>query len=222
MKKLVSLLLVMVLVLALVPMTASAHNIDYIRVDNGNTTGKPYYYIGIDGKQVGVTQKEYDVLLEAYKKCLIQKEEDFWASGHEPNDHAYRWERNAKYHWLYCPCGCKISMAPHVDPLETEDDICICGLKFSDNTDLVTLWVKNCPPIKNFNKNTTEYTLNAYTYKDVKEIEISTRTFDDFATVELPEDLTLKEGENTFEIKVIAPNKKATKTYTLTVIKEAK
>lgn len=110
-------------------------------------------------------------------------------------------------------------MEPHVDPKDAKDDYCTCGYHFSDNADLVTLWINGCPPIKNFNKNTTEYKLNAYTYKDVKQIKISSRTFDSEATVELPEDLTLKEGSNTFEIKVVAQNQKVTKTYTVTITK---
>ncbi len=129
---------------------------------------------------------------------------------------------DTKYHWFQCACGCKLDMQPHIDPKDAADDYCICGYKFSDNADLVTLWIKGCPVIKNFNKNTTEYTLNAYTYKDITEIEIATRTFDSEATVELPEDLTLKEGENKFEIKVTSENQKVTKVYTVTVIKESK
>ena len=82
------------------------------------------------------------------------------------------------------------------------------------------LFRSGCPPIKGFNKNKTEYTLNAYTYKDVKSVKISTRTFDSQATVELPEDLTLKTGTNTIPVKVTAENQKATKTYTLTIVKE--
>jgi hypothetical protein len=110
-------------------------------------------------------------------------------------------------------------MEPHMDPKDAEDDICTCGYQFSDNADLVTLWVDGCPPIKNFNKNITEYKLKAHTYKDVKEIKIATNTFDSEATVELPEDLTLKAGENKFDVKVIAENQKVTKTYTLIITK---
>ena len=128
---------------------------------------------------------------------------------------------DTQYHWKECACGVKIGMEPHVDPLDTDDNYCICGYHFSDNADLVTLWVKGCPGIKDFKKTKTEYTLNAYTYKDVKEIKISTRTHDSEATVELPEDLTLKEGENKFEIKVISESKKVTKVYTIIVNKEA-
>ena len=129
---------------------------------------------------------------------------------------------NTVYHWIQYACGCKFNVEPHVDPKETDDDYCICGYHFSSNADLVTLWVDGCPPIKKFNKNTTEYELDAYTYKDVKEIKISTNTFDSEATVELPEDLTLKEGENKFEVKVVAENQKNSKVYTLIINKEAK
>ena len=141
---------------------------------------------------------------------------------HPGNEHEYGYASNAKYHWLECPCGCKISMEPHVDPKDAVGDYCTCGYHFSDNADLVTLWVDGCPPIKKFDKNTTEYKLDAYTYKDVKEIKVSTRTYDSEATVELPEDLTLKEGENKFEVKVVAENQKNSKIYTLIINKEAK
>lgn len=128
---------------------------------------------------------------------------------------------NMKYHWKECECGLKISMEPHVDPKDTLDDTCTCGFHFSDNADLVTLWVKGCQPIKDFNKNVTDYTLKTVTYKAVKEVKISTRTFDAQSTVELPEDLTLKKGTNVIPVKVIAGNKKTTKTYTLTIINES-
>lgn len=142
---------------------------------------------------------------------------------HKPNQHSYNgYGFDTQYHWLECACGCKISMENHVDPKETSDDCCICGYVFSDNADLVTLWIGGCPPIKGFDKNKTEYELDAYTYKDVKEIEISVRTFDSQATVELPEDLTLKEGTNKFEIKVTAENQKVTKIYTVIVNKDVK
>lgn len=132
------------------------------------------------------------------------------------------WNCNTKYHWKECICGARLGVEHHVDPLDTKDDYCFCGYHFSDNADLVTLWVKGCPPIEDFNKNHTEYKLNAYTYKDVKKIKIATRTFDSEGTVELPEDLTLKEGENKFDVKVISENKKVTKVYTLIITKEAK
>jgi hypothetical protein len=140
---------------------------------------------------------------------------------HELDMHTYDggYGYNTDYHWIECICGCKISVTPHVNPKDAKDDYCVCGYHFSDDADLVVLWIDGCPGIKNFNKNTTEYELNAYTYKDVKEIRIVTKTNDSEATVELPEDLTLKAGKNTFEVKVTAENQKVTKTYTVTVVK---
>lgn len=217
----ISLLLALVLVLSLIPMIASAVSIHDIKKE-GNTTNQPYYYVDSNGKQVGVSQKQYDEMEAKYKAWLISEEEKLAAANHDPNDHTFGWASNTKYHWLACACGHKINIEPHIDPKDAENDYCTCGYHFSSNTDLVTLWVKGCPPIKDFNKDTTEYELKAYTYKDVKEIKFATRTFDSEATVEYPEDLTLKEGENKFEVKVTAENQKVTKTYTVTIIKESK
>lgn len=141
----------------------------------------------------------------------------------EPHKHKYNiTQYDLKYHWKACSCGQRISMEPHVDPKDAVDDTCTCGLHFSDNADLVVLWVQNCEPIQDFNKNTTEYTLKTVSYKPVTEVKIVARPFDVQSTVELPEDLTLKEGTNTFVVKVTSGNQKVTKTYTLTVVNESK
>ena len=224
MKKLLSLMLALVLLLSLIPMGASALSIhDFAEVKPNPDKAEVAPYVGIThtDKEVNLSQEDYDALLEQYIAYLSSKEELETLANHDLNDNHYSWQTNAKYHWLGCPCGCKINMEPHVDPKDAIGDYCTCGYRFGDNADLVTLWIGGCPGIKNFNKDTTEYTLNAYTYKDVKEIQISTRTFDECATVELPEDLTLKVGENKFEIKVIAENQKVTKVYTVIINKEA-
>lgn len=218
MKKFVSLLLALMLVVSLIPMTASAAKVSVHEIETV-TEGSNGNYIGIkyDGTKVGLTKAEYAAVL-AYWKSLYPTEPPY----HDPGKHEYSVKYNNKYHWLGCPCGCQISMEPHVDPENAENDYCTCGFHFSSNADLVTLWVDGCPCIKDFNKNTTEYTLKAYTYKDVKKVKISTRTADSQATVELPEDLTLKDGENVIPVKVTAGNQRDTKTYTLTIIKESK
>ena len=214
MKKIISLLLALMLVMSMIPMAVSAYTgkdmtevVDYGDGTYGGTT--------TGGDKVALSKDEYNAIL---KEWGIGKHEPI----HEPNKHKYSTQFNTKFHWLGCPCGCKVNMEPHIDPKDAPNDYCTCGYHFSDNADLVTLWVAGCPEIKNFKKTTTEYTLNAYTYKDVKEVRISTRTFDSQATVELPEDLTLKEGTNVIPVKVIAENQKVTKTYTLTIIKESK
>ena len=141
----------------------------------------------------------------------------------KPHVHKYNIvKHNLKYHWTECSCGYKIGIDRHVDPLDTDDDICTCGMHFSDNADLTTLWVKGCEEIEDFNKNVTDYTLKTVSYKSVKEIQIRARTFNAQSTVELPEDLTLKEGTNVFPVKVTSGNRKNIKTYTLTIINESK
>ena len=207
MKKLISLLLVLVLAISLLPLTVAAA-----------TTSTPSYQL-INGKWYEVNSNtevtDSDLLAKLWKAYRENP------ANHEPGKHVYSVKYNNKYHWLACPCGCKISMEPHVDPKDAKDDYCTCGFHFSSNADLVTLWVDGCPPIKDFNMNKTEYTLKAYTYKDVKNVKISTRPYNSQSTVELPEDLTLKEGENVIPVKVIAGNQRDTKTYTLTIIKES-
>lgn len=218
MKKFLSLLLALMLVVSLIPMTVSAAKVSVYDIETV-TQGSNGKYIGIkyDGTKVGLTKAEYAAVLD-YWKSLCPTEPPY----HDPDKHEYSTKYNNKYHWLGCPCGCQISMEPHVDPKDAENDYCTCGFHFSSNADLVTLWVNGCPGIKNFSKDTTEYTLKAYTYKDVKSVKISTRTADSQARVELPENLTLQEGENVIPVKVIAGNQKNTKTYTLTIIKESK
>ena len=210
MKKLISLLLALMLLVSMIPMVVGA-DVPTYRLLNGK-----WYLVSTTLEEVTNSDKIAELWAD-YNSALAAQKKDV----HEPGKHKYGIGFNTKYHWLECACGCKISMEPHIDPKDAPNDTCTCGYHFSSNADLVTLWVNGCPPIENFNKNKTEYTLNAYTYKDVKEVKISTRTFDSEATVELPEDLTLKEGTNVIPVKVIAENQKNTKTYTLTIIKES-
>ena len=225
MKKLISLMLALVLICSLIPMTAFAafNRSDYIYI----LQKKDGTWIGGKLENEAGVPKEYDITKEYLEYLKAQADKDDDDDGEVYLPHSYEdkiigYGCDTKYHWKQCSCGCKIGMERHVDPKDTSDDTCICGYHFSDNADLVTLWVKGCPGIKYFDKNKTEYELDAYTYKDVKEIKISTRTHDSEATVELPEDLTLKEGENKFEVKVHAENQKVTKVYTLIINKEAK
>lgn len=224
MKKLLSMALTLLIILSLIPMSVSAYSWqDFTKIEPNPDPNEAAPYIGTkhDNTTVNLSQIDYDDLEAQYKAHLQHLEELMDAANHEPGQHKFNgYGSNTKYHWLQCACGCRISIELHVDPKDTSDDTCICGYHFSDNADLVTLWVNGCPPIKSFDKTKTEYKLNAYTYKDVKEIKISTRTYDSEATVELPEDLTLKDGENKFDVKVTAENQKVTKVYTLIINKE--
>ena len=178
MKKMLSFLLALLMVISLLPVMASAETGNTPEASSGGT---------------GTKEPEKSAPIPVYY--------------HDPNAHDYDgYGCNTKYHWKLCACGCKISVEPHVDPKDAKDDYCICGYHFSDDADLVVLWIDGCPGIKKFDK-------------DTKEIRIVTKTNDSEATVELPEDLTLKSGENKFEIKVTSENQKVTKIYTVTVVK---
>jgi len=222
MKKLFAMLLALTMLAALLPMSVAADswfNYANFKPINADKVEATKY----DGTVVEISMEDYEALLEQYGDFLAAQEELRKAANHDPNKHSFNgYGSDTKYHWLQCACGCKISMEPHVDPLKAENDTCICGYQFSDNADLVVLWIDGAFPIKNFKKDVTEYEVKAHTYKDFKEVKISTFTHDSEATVEYPEDLTLKEGKNVFEIKVTSENKKVTKTYTVTVVKESK
>ena len=221
MKKLISLMLALVLICSLIPMTAFAA---FNPAQYQTIVGKGDKWYGYKPGEDPDNSTGTDITEDYNKFLAAQKDDDDYEIylPHTSEDKIVGWGCDTKYHWKQCSCGCKIGMELHVDPKDTSDDTCICGYHFSDNADLVTLWIKGCPGIKYFDKKKTEYELNAYTYKDVKEIKISTRTHDSEATVELPEDLTLKEGQNKFEVKVTAENQKVTKIYTLIINKEAK
>lgn len=216
MKKLISLILAFLLIVSVLPISVFAFSPAEYKVIEKR--GDKWFGLK-DGEVLGSGGK--DITKEYAKYLADQAAEEGY--DHDPGDHEYTWAHNLKYHWLQCPCGCKISMEHHVDPKTTADDYCTCGYHFSDNADLVTLWLQDCEGIYDFRSDVTEYEIDAFSYKDVKEIKrISTRTHSAGATVELPEDLTLKEGENRIEIKVTAENQKVTKTYTVIVNKAAK
>lgn len=227
MKKLICLMLSLVLLLSAIPMGAFALSwSEFAKIEPNPDTTEAAPYVGIthNGKEVNLSQKDYDALEAQYKAYLIRQEEKMLNADHSEISHdfnSYGWD--AKYHWMQCVCGCKINMEPHIDPKDAPNDYCTCGYHFSDDADLVTLWLQDCEGLENFRKDVYEYETNAYTYKDVSKIKrIATRTHDSQATVELPEDLTLKEGENRIEIKVTAENQKVTKVYTVIVNKEPK
>lgn len=207
MKKLITLLLLLAMVVSMIPMTVAASTLSpediwniLLQELNKDKDPEPNAPVKPDDDDVG----------EVYLP-------------HNSEDKIVGYGCDTKYHWWQCSCGCKIGMERHVDPKNTTDDTCVCGYHFSDDADLVTLWLDGCLGLKDFRKDVYEYETKAYTYKDVQKIKrIATRTHDSQATVELPEDLTLKEGENKFEIKVTAENQKVTNIYTVTVIKEAK
>lgn len=141
---------------------------------------------------------------------------------YDSHDHEFTTRYDRHNHWEGCDCGEVKNKKSHVDPAEDTDKVCDCGYVFSNNADLVTLWLEGMVLSPRFDKEITEYTANVHTYKDFTATRIKTETFDALAKVELPKDLTLKEGENTFRITVTAEDTVTTKTYTVTAYKTAK
>lgn len=136
--------------------------------------------------------------------------------------HNYEKGFNRIYHWDMCECGKVGEKEHHVDPATDSDKICICDYHFSDNANLTTLWLQDVVPSVVFNPEITDYTGEVRTYLDVTATKITARSFDALATIELPTDLTIKEGLNTFQIKVTAEDKTTTKTYTFKAVKPVK
>lgn len=219
MKKIFALLLALTLLVSLIPMSVAADAwTDYASFKPINAD--KYLATKHTGETTEITTEHFEELMADYGAYLAYLEEQYKAAAHEPNNHSYNgYGSDTKYHWLQCACGCKISEELHIDPKNAPNDMCFCGYKFSDNADLTVLWIEGAFPIKNFNKDVTEYEVKAHTYKDFKEVKISTFTHDSEATVEYPSDLTLKDGKNVYEIKVTSENQKVTKVYTVTVVK---
>lgn len=136
--------------------------------------------------------------------------------------HRYWKAHDRIFHWDMCDCGFIGKKERHVDPAADADKICTCGYHFSDNANLTTLWLTDVVPSVPFNPEITDYTGEVRTYLDVTATKITAYSFDALATIELPTDLTIKEGPNIFRIKVTAEDKTSTKTYTFNAIKPVK
>lgn len=163
---------------------------------------KLYEFIGVfyEGKYHNSVTVNYEISLEAV---------------YVPHTHKYVQKYNRLTHWMGCRCGSVVQKANHVDPATDSDSICTCGYEFSHNADLVTLWLKNMVLSPRFHKDTTEYTGNIHTYKDVTSTRISYKAMDSLATVEVSGGNAIEDGLNIFEVTVTAQDKKTTKTYTV-------
>ena len=136
--------------------------------------------------------------------------------------HKYRPGYNRIYHWSICECGKTTNEIRHVDPATDADKICTCGYKFNDNAQITTLWFTDMNLSPRFSKDIYEYTAETVSWKDVTKTSINAKTFDALAKLQLPEDLTVKDGANKFEILVTAEDKTTTQVYTIIAIKPVK
>lgn len=224
MKKTISLLLALILLLSALPLAGAAAEVkiegyeSVTHVEQG--VNGPYVstYVFSDGSKIVAQDGKvtYSDVAGISKEDIIIKAtggQEFWSPAHR---HEFEWIVNRDGHFYRCTCGAKHHFAEHT--IGT-DGRCICGYKFMDNADLTVLWMRGIKLSPSFKKDVTEYE-GQLLVKDLKETQISAFSFDAKATVELPEDLTLKTGKNVFQIKITAEDGKATKTYTVTVNKE--
>lgn len=243
MKRTVSILLALILMLALLPVGAAAaeqtgmvtvtvyYDDDYtdtycIPVGDAPVTlthggfetlyGTVYEFEYYSNGETSITIPAYDGTAKWYKQW------GYLAEYYKVHTHSYRQRYDRRQHWMGCACGSWYDKESHVDPAADEDKICTCGYRFSNNCDLTTLWLENMTMTERFQKDKTDYTANVFTYKEVSSTAITAVAFDSLATVELPKDLSLKDGSNVFEIKVTAEDKTTTKTYTVTAVKPVK
>lgn len=223
MKRLFSLLLVLVLALSALPFAASAAKVDINGYESAThqqqagTGGFVSTYQFADGTMVvahdgKVTYSNHAGVVKDDIIKLATGKKEVWIAAHM---HVFEWTVNRDGHFHRCTCGAKHNFAEHV---MGSDGKCICGYTFMDNADLTVLWLSGIKLSPTFKKDVTEYE-GKLLVKDLEEIKISAFSFDAKATIELPKDLTLKEGINTFEVKVTAEDGKTTKTYTVTVEK---
>lgn len=224
MKRMLSALLALILLLSLIPMGASAAakpitGYDSVVHQQQEKTGaciSTYTYA--DGKVVVTYQDKV-----TYSNVDGYKKDDVLIRGVTGNVtyiaahvHSFDWTVNRDGHFYRCSCGAKHNFAKHV---MGDDGKCACGYTFMDNADLTVLWMSGIKLVPGFKKDVTEYE-GKLLVKDLEKTKISAFSFDAKAKIELPKDLTLKEGTNKFEIKVTAEDGKTTKTYTVTVEKE--
>ena len=220
MKRIVSALLVLMLLLSALPMAASAaKKIDgyesATHVQQAGTGACISTYTYKDGTKVVTYEDKVTFSNHAgYKKdeYLVRGDGTYIAA----HLHDYEWTVNRDGHFYRCKCGAKHQFQEHT---MQADGTCECGYVFMDNADLTVLWMSGIKLSPKFKKDVTEYE-GKLLVNDLEETKISAFSFDAKAEIELPKDLTLKKGTNTFEVKVTAENGKDTKTYTVTVEKE--
>lgn len=222
MKKTFSLLLVLVLLLSLIPLGASAAEGWAWRLITRDTT--EYHYE--DGTYV-IYDNDNGWILEstnpAYSSQITEQynpgDPDPIITIYDPTHiHLFGQEISRDGHFIGCICGMrKGNITPHVDPKDAVDGRCTCGYKFMDDATLSVLWISNVKLDKRFQPDVTEYKATLLN-KDAKAVNISAFTNDGRAQLEVSGDMILKSGTNTVTLKVTAENG-TENTYTVTIEK---
>lgn len=205
-RRLFALLLALVMALSMIPMSAGAKTLNEVVSGNSNYTR----YNFEDGT--------YIIVDNTTGLIIASTSGDYNISENHCHDHAFGYTVNRDGHFYACDCGIRGFVTPHLDAKDAIDGKCYCGYVYYDKAELTVLWLSGMVLSPRFNKDTTEY-VGKLNYDTITETEVSAITLDARATVEIPEDLTIKEGKNVFEFVVTAEDGVTTKTYTVTVEK---
>ena len=222
MKKTISLLLALILLLSLIPMGAAAAEGWAWRLITRNTT--EYHYE--DGTYV-IYDNDKGWIIEStnadYKAQVTDKynlgDPDAIITNYEPHEHLFGWEIGRNGHYTACLyCGLrKGDVIPHRDVKDAVDGRCVCGYKYVDMATLSTLWISGVKLDKPFDSDTTEYKATLVN-EDTEAVNISAFTTDAKAQLEVSGDMILKDGTNTITLKVTSETG-TENTYTVTIEK---
>ena len=219
MKKHISLLLALILMLSLIPMGASAAEGWAWRLITRDTT--EYYYE--DGTYV-IYDNSKGWILEStnpdYKTQVTDQyntgDPDYIITDYSIHDHVFGWEISRDGHFIGCFCGLrKGNVIPHDDVKDAEDGRCVCGYKYVDDATLNVLWISGVKLDKPFSPKNTEYKATLLN-KNTEAVNISAFTTDAKADLEVSGDMILKSGTNTITLKVTAETG-TENTYTITI-----
>ena len=222
MKKTISLLLVLVLLLSLIPMGAAAAENWAWKLITQNTT--EYHYE--DGTYVIYANKNGWILESTHPDYKSQISEQYNPGDPDPiitlydptHVHLFGQEISRDGHFIGCICGVrKGSITPHVDPKDAVDGRCTCGYEYVGNAKLSVLWISGVKLDKPFQSGVNEYKATLVN-KEAKAVDISAFTMDDKAQLEVSGDMILKAGTNTITLKVTAEDG-TENTYTVTIEK---
>lgn len=222
--RILSALLVLVLLVSMIPMAASAATVEdwtwrLIARDYTQFHFEDGTYVTVDNEKGWITEStndDYDVdVSDKYNTgdpAPVLKFEDPY--------HVHTWgqEISRDGHFTGCVCGARQgNIIPHVAVEDAVDGRCVCGYKFVDDACLNVLWISNVKLDSAFTAKDTEYKATLVN-KDAKAVNISAFTRDARATLEVSGDMILKEGINTITLKVTAEDK-TENTYTVTIEK---
>lgn len=201
-RRILAALLALVLAFAAIPAASAATLFDVIATNNRYVT-----YMQPDGSCY-VCDRITGAVITSWSA-------DVPTSKNHLHEHAFGFDINRDGHFIGCSCGIRGAVDPHLDPKDAEDGKCWCGYTYMTNADLTVMWFSGMTLSPRFTGSKTEYTARVWN-PNLTELTGTIKSMDARATIEWPEDLTIKEGTNTFEIKVTAEDGKTTKTYTVT------